>query len=141
MNALKNDIINRILDKLEDLRDCDEKFYGCDLAYSLFESENVDGTATYSTYEAQEWIKEYFDEIGDVVEEIKFSLGAENIYNPFTQAEVFMVTIILEGASYILSQCELIDQNWNDEFVLTNENIDILINELNASNKTIEFYK
>lgn len=35
----------------------DQTVYMCDLALMLTESINIDGSATYSTYEAQEYIK------------------------------------------------------------------------------------
>lgn len=62
MNNLKSDIIERIIDKLDEYKDCE--MYGCDLGYTLFERENVDRTFTYSTQRAKEWIKDFFDDIG-----------------------------------------------------------------------------
>ena len=57
---MKEDIIKRIIDKLYDYEG--SEFYGADLAYSLFEGENIDGSFTYNSYEAKEWIRDNFDE-------------------------------------------------------------------------------
>lgn len=127
---MKKDIIKRIIDKLYDYEDV--KVYGADLAYTLFESENMDGTFTYNTYEAKEWIKQNFDEIGEVWEELKFQFGSEYLvdFNPFDNPEKFMVLVILESASYILGKCKTVEDNWNNEIVLTKENIKKIEKEL-----------
>ena len=127
---MKKDIINRIIDKLYDYEDTE--VYGADLAYTLFESENIDGTFTYNTYEAQEWIKNNFDELGEVWEELKFQFGADylNNYNVFEEPEKFMVLVILEVASYILGRCKTVEDNWNNEIVLTKKNIKKIEKEL-----------
>lgn len=127
---MKKDIIKRIIDKLYDYEDTE--VYACDLAYTLFESENIDGTFTYNTYEAQEWIKNNFDELGEVWEELKFQLGTDylNNYNLFEEPEKFMVLVILEVASYILGRCKTVEDNWNNEIVLTKKNIKKIEKEL-----------
>lgn len=131
---MKKDIIGRIIDRLYDYEDV--KVYGADLAYTLFESENMDGTFTYNTYEAKEWIKQNFDEIGEVWEELKFQFGSEYLseylvdFNPFDNPEKFMVLVILKSASYILGKCKTVEDNWNNEIVLTKENIKKIEKEL-----------
>ena len=125
---MKKEILNNLIDKLYDYKG--QKAYACDLAYTLFESYNMDGSITYSTHNAKEWIKKYFDELGEVVEEIKFNLGSEFIPNIFDEPEKFMVVIYLEVGASLLSQCKFIDDNWNDEIELTNENIEIIKKEL-----------
>lgn len=127
---MKKEIIEKIIDKLTDYEDTTQ--YACDLAYTLFESENVDGTFTYSTYEAKEWIKNNFEEIGEVWEELKFSFGADFLsnYNLFDNPEKFMVLIILESASHLLSKCKYIDDNWNNEVTLSKKVITTLKNQL-----------
>lgn len=127
---MKHDIILRIIDKLYDYEDA--KTYGADLSYMLFESENVDGTFTYDRRKAKEWIKQNFDEIGEVWEELKFQFGVDylNDYNLFEDPEKFMVLIVLEVASYILGQCKTVQDNWNNEMTLTKENIKKIEKEL-----------
>ena len=138
-NKLKNYMLKEMKDKLYDYENLEE--YSCDLGYKLFEYANCDGTYTYSTYEAKEWIKEYWDDIGDVVEEIKFQMGSDNIPNVFDRPERFMVVIMLELSSYMLGNCPFIEANWNNEIILSKENIEIIIRELQENNDTYEVYK
>lgn len=128
--GLKHDVITRIIDKLYDYEG--RKVYSCDLGYTIFEGENVDGSFTYNSYEAKEWIKNNFDDIGEVWEELTFQFGGDFMkdYNLFDNPEKFMVLIILESASYLLSRCKLIDDNWNNEITLTKKNIKTLVNQL-----------
>lgn len=127
---MKKEIIGRIIDKLYDYEDT--KHYACDLGYALFEGENMDGTFTYSTYEAKEWIKNNFDDIGEVWEELTFQFGSDFLknYNLFDNPEKFMVLIILESASYLISRCKLIDDNWNSEITLDKKTIKTLEKQL-----------
>jgi hypothetical protein len=138
-NGLKNYMLKEMVGKLYEYEDT--KHYACDLGYSLFEYDNINGTYTYSTCEAKEWIKEYWEDIGDVVEEMKFQMGADNIPNVFENPERFMVVIMLEVSSYMLSKCPFIDTNWNDEIILSRENIEIIVKELQENNDTYEIYK
>lgn len=41
-------------------------------------------------------------------------------------AEAFMVRMVIEGISSILSQCGIIDENWDDEIELTPEVIETI---------------
>lgn len=127
---MKKDIIERIIDKLEDYEGTE--VYACDLAYTLFEGENIDGTFTYSTYEAKQWIKKYYDDIGEVWEELQFQFDKEYLmqFNMFDNPEKFMVLIILESANYLISRCKLIDDNWNNEITLNKKNIETLKKQL-----------
>ena len=52
LNALERDVLERMIDALEDMEGRD----GCvsDLAFTLFENENTDGSMTYSTYKAEQ---------------------------------------------------------------------------------------
>ena len=125
---MKKEVLNNLIDKLYDYKG--GNYYACDLAYTLFECYNIDGSVTYNAYDAKEWIKKYFNELGEVVEEIKFNLGSEFIPNIFEEPEKFMVVIYLEVGASLLSQCKFIDDNWNNEIELTNENIEKIKKEL-----------
>jgi len=128
MKTLRNYIIRETIENLHNLED--ESCYGCDLAYEVFRGANADGSYTYSTYEAIQWIKRYFDGLGEVVEEMKAN-GLEPP-NPFDRPEQFQVCILLEGAQYLLGRCETVDQHWNDEFTLTPKIIKSICRELRA---------
>lgn len=99
--------------------------YCCDLGYTLTEGINADGTATYNRQEAMEYIKEWFDEAADV-----YNYQVENYgqacQNPFENPEAWMVCMIIEGVNSVLGQCEYINENWNDEIILTEEIIQII---------------
>lgn len=125
-NKIKNEIIESLIDKLYEYEDTKE--YACELSYILFEHYNVDCTITYNTREASEWIKNNFNDLGEIVEEIKFQ-GLE-IPNVFDEPEKFQVVIYLEVANYILNQCKFIEDNWDDEIELNKENIEIIKKQL-----------
>lgn len=126
MKTLKNYIIDEIVWNLKEREG--ETVYACDLAYTVFEGANVDGSYTYSTYEAVKWIKKYFDSLGEIVEEMQWR--GLNAPNPFGEPEKFQVCVLLEGAQYLLSKCETIDENWNGEIELTPKTIRKICREL-----------
>lgn len=138
-NKLKNYMLHEIYQQLDEYEG--QSQYCCDLGYYLFEGANYDCTYTYSTYQAKEWIKEHWDDIGEVVEELKFSLGAESIPNVFDYPEKFMVVIMLELASYMLGKCPYIDKRWNDEIELTPYRIKRIKKELAENNDTWNIYE
>lgn len=104
--------------------------YGCDLAYKLFEGENVDGSFTYSTYWSIELIRKYWDDFADIYQNFVDSTGST--LNPFNSAEGFVVVMLLEEAQNILSNLDIINEYWNDKIVLNKKNINKIIKELEA---------
>jgi len=139
---MKKYIIDSLIEKLEYLKDENRKFYGCDLSYELWESENIDGTITYNSYQAKEFIKKYYDDIGEVWEELNFNFDQDYLsnFNMFDNPEKFMLLVVLEASSYLLGKCQLIDKYWNDETILTNYKIEKLIKQLNEINDGGEIY-
>lgn len=57
-NTIKNEVAQDLIDKLSNNEG--REVYGADLAFTLFEGYNADGSVTYSRYKAQEWIKAHF---------------------------------------------------------------------------------
>lgn len=108
-------------------------YYGCDLAYQLFEDENVNGSFTYSTYWSKELVKKYWDDFNEIYENYIWNIGKENSINVLDEPEKFVVVMLLEQAQDILSKIEFIDTNWNEEIELTKENIETIINELEGN--------
>ena len=104
----------------------------CDLSSILFESENIDGSVLYSTYQTKEFIKENFDLFGDLVEYVKDNIGYT--LNPFQEPEKAHVCLLLEASQAILSKLPTIDKFWNDEKELTPKLIKQLTKELKALN-------
>lgn len=90
-----------ILDKLNEY----EGNIDCDLAYNLWERENCDGSITYSNYEAQKWIGEYFSDLGDYVEDYYTVTGTWPV-NPFQAPEAFMVIMVIYITDIILNNYE-----------------------------------
>ena len=103
--------------------------YTCDLAYTLTETMNADGTCTYSSAEAKDYIKEWWDEAGEYWEYENDNFG-EHRWNPFDDPEAFMVCMVIEGVASMLSQCATIDENWNDSIELTAEIIEKIKEEV-----------
>lgn len=71
-----------------------------DLAFELFDNENATGSYDCSAYRATQWVKEYFDELGEVVEDMKNEWGS--VANPFDEPECFQVQIVLFLASRLV---------------------------------------
>lgn len=94
--------------------------YGADLGFTLTEGINSDGTATYSKQKAMEYIKEWFDEAGEVYQYQVDNYG-KACQNPFENPEAWMVCMIIEGVNNLLGQCETVENFWNDEKEITEE--------------------
>ena len=110
--------------------------YASELGLTLTNWMNLDGTATYDRAQAIEYIKEWWYEAADVYDYIKFSCG-EVFQNPFDNPEAWMVIMITEGINSLLFECEIIQENWNEEILLTEEIISKINEEL--EDKTISF--
>ena len=127
-NSIKDFVKEIIKEELENYKDTTT--YGCDLSYTLLEGYNIDGVYFYNNYKATAFIKEHFDEFGEVVEEISFNLDSENIPNVFDEPDKFCVICFIEIASYLLSQCKYVDDNWNNNITLNEKTIEIIKKEL-----------
>ncbi len=131
-NSIKNDVIDELQEKLKEYEDTTS--YGSNLAYTLFESYNIDGTITYSRYSAEIWIKNNWDSLGEILNELKFQFGSDYfkdiVMNIWDNPEKFMVIVYLEVANYLFSQCSFVDKNWNEEIILTSDNIELISKQL-----------
>lgn len=124
IDEIKQDIIDRLKDYKGG------NYYGCDLAYNLFEGENANGTVFCNTWKTKEYIKDNFDLFGDFLEHWK--MQTDEMLNPFSEPEKCHVIFLLEAAQAILSKCELVDENWNNSIELSEENIVTLTEQVNA---------
>jgi len=122
-----SDLKNTIIDRLNDYSG--GSYYGCDLSYALFEGENVNGSVLCNTWQTKEFIKANFDLFGDLVAHCKDNL--DMVLNPFQEPEKAHVVLLLEASQSILSQCKLIDENWNNEIELTDKVIKKLTKQIN----------
>lgn len=106
-----------------------QSIYGCDLGYTITEGINADGSCTYSTYKAKEYIKFWWDEAAEYLQYEKDTFG-ENFHNPFESPEAFIVCMVIEGVNSLLNQSSFINKNWDNEIELTEENINKIIKEI-----------
>ena len=127
MATIKEFVADVLMDKLDEYEGTSS--YGADLAYDLLQQYNVDGSYTYSTYEAKQWIASWFDELGEIVEE----MTEEGLVpcNVFDNPEAFQVQIMLYVAGQLLGQCDTVNEFWNDKQELTEEIIAKIKEELN----------
>lgn len=130
-SPIKEFVKGEIIERLEDLKGYEESHYICDLDYTLFESENVNGAYFCSNYTAKKWVNKNFEYIGEIAEEIKFQFGADYankvLLDVFNDSDRFIVVIVLEVASYLISRCETADKYWNENITLTDEILNNLI--------------
>ena len=128
------DLRNTIIDRLNDYKNTN--VYGCDLAYTLFEIENADGSVLCNTYLTKEFIKNHFDLFADFSEYYKDNFGES--LDIFAEPEKAHVILLLEAAQMVLSNLDTIDEFWNDSKELTEELINAIIEELNKLELTDE---
>ena len=96
--------------------------YGSELGMTLTEEPNCNGSLTFSRSEAKDYLREWWDECGDYWEYERDNFG-ENFHNPFDDPEGYMVCMVIEGVNSILSDCPIVEENWNDKFELTEDAI------------------
>lgn len=128
MNTFKNIVIEELKQKLEEYEGAD--MYGSDMAYTLLEEYDYSNSYTYNTKESKDMISKYFDELGEIYDNYIFTYGKESAINPFENPEKFIVLMLLQKASELLSDCEYVFENWSNKVELTEENIDIIKNQL-----------
>jgi uncharacterized protein YjbI with pentapeptide repeats len=126
LDSIKSDIIERLNDYKGGT------YYGCDLAYKLFEGENANGSVFCNTYKTVEFIKANFELFGELVEYYQDNFS--ETLNPFTEPEKTHVILLLEASQSILSKCDFIDRNWNEQFELTETAIEEITEQVNDFN-------
>lgn len=122
-----------IIDNIEEYEN--QTVYACDLAYTLAEGINADGTATYNRAEAIAYICEWWYDASDYSDYEKDNFGERS--NPFKNPEAFMVRMVIEGVNIMLSRCTAVDEAWNDELTLTKDVIESI--KADIENASIEF--
>ena len=111
LNDLERDVLERMIDALEGMEGRDGNV--SDLAFTLFEGENIDGSMTYSTYKAEKWIAEHFHDLADVVEDIVVDWGITP--NPFSNPEKFMVQVVLFLAEELVYTSDYLRRGRDEE--------------------------
>ena len=100
-----------------------------ELANDLTMSHNMSGSFTFSTYKAQQYIKEWFNELGDILEEYEFQMGEPLTVNPFTDSEKFHANIVMLKIEWLLSHLEILSTK--DKITLDDQTIQAITDKLN----------
>ena len=133
-NPIKEFVKGEIIERLADLKGYEENQYICDLGYTLFESENVNGAYFCNNYTAKEWVNKNFEHIGEIAEEIKFQFDSDYankiLLDVFDNPDRLIVVIVLEVSSYLISRCQTAEKHWNKNITLTDKILDNLIKEI-----------
>lgn len=113
MNALEKWIVEDMIERLDGVEDLGG--YPCDLAYLLYEEDNYNGVIGGYIYyqDAKDWINTYWNELKDEMEDYEFNFG--EYPNPFENECAFMVKIVLNAASRLITESEWVRENWNEE--------------------------
>lgn len=137
---MKNELKDWLIDIIEEKMDIyvGYKVSISELVYKLFEVENVDGSFSYNTKEAEEWIKEYFDDIGEVTEEMLEN--GLNIPDCFLEPEKFQVAIMIELADFMIQSSDFIHEHWLEEINLTEEIKNKIIEEIKKNYDTYNVF-
>ncbi len=133
-NNFYTDLRKTIIDRLNDYKNTD--VYGSELAYTLFEGENANGSVFCNTYETKEFIKNNFDLFADFSEYYKDNFGES--LDIFGEPEKAHVILLLEASQFVLSNLNTVDEFWNDSKELTEELINAIVEELNKLELTDE---
>lgn len=111
LNDLEKDVLERMIDALDDLEGRDG--YVSELAFTLFEAENINGSMTYSTYKAEQWIAEHLHDLADVVEDM--AADWDITPNPFSNPEKFMVQVVLYLAEQLVYESAYLRRGRDEE--------------------------
>lgn len=130
MKKFTTELKETIIDRLNDYKNT--TVYGCDLAYTLFESENATGSVLCNTYLTKEFIKENFDLFVDLVQYVNDNFDMK--LNSFTEPEMAHVILMLEASQNLLSKLDFMLNNWDNKFKLTDEVIKEITDQLRELN-------
>ena len=101
-----------------------------ELGYRLFENENINGSYSYNRYDSIQWIKDYFEELGEIVEEYEDEFGY-SVPSPFSEPEKFQVIIILYISNKLVYNALYnTDLDIYSEIELTNDIINTILEVL-----------
>lgn len=125
-NDLTVELLKQELENYED-----ETITACEIAWTLTQGYNIDGTITYNTKESINLINKYWYDIADIYNDVIFNNGNCEI-NMFNEPELFLTAMFIENAEYLLSRCKIIDNNWNENIELNRENINTIKKQLES---------
>lgn len=107
-----------ITDRLSDYKG--RIFYLCDFPSEITMDDNVNGSITYSSYKAMEFIKEHFEAAGAYWNYAKDNFE-EVEHNPFEEPEDYMVCMVIEGVNSLMSQVIGNHDDWDNQVEITDK--------------------
>ena len=110
--------------------------YLCDFGLELTEGPNMDGTLTYSTAKAMDYLAEWRWDAADYFEYEKANFGTTQ--NPFENPEAYMVCMVIEGVRTLIDRAISdvgMDDQWNDMVELTAD----IIEKIKGAVEEMEF--
>lgn len=119
-----------IIERLEDYNG-NEYSDAYELANALTEYDNTNGSFTYSTFWAKAYVKHWFDQVGDFLDEYESEFGEKLGVNPFNDSEKFHGIMVIVGVEKMLSNLNCLP---GEGFTLTEEFIESIKKELNELN-------
>lgn len=118
MESLLDYSKNYILEQLDNYEGTTQ--YACELAMTLTECADADGTLVYCRNEAIDYLREWWYDCADYWDFENDNFG-RNYHNPFDNPEAYMVCMVIAACETILSKCPVIDEHWNEQIELTED--------------------
>lgn len=115
--------------------------YLCDLGYTLTEGPNADGSLTYSSALARDYLREWYEEAGAYYEYEKDNFG-DHYHNPFDNPEAYMVCMVITGVDHLIQDAIVdlgMDDQWDDKVELTPELCAQIVEKVNENNRDYLF--
>lgn len=110
-----------------------DTYYACDLGRELTMNGNMNGTFTFSTHEARQILKSWWDDLHGVNRRIYDELGYDHDdVDVFDTPEKYHVFAVIEGVDSIMSSLDIIQENWDGEIELTRDVIDTILDQLDG---------
>ena len=108
MSRYSREIRNLIKDEIKDMIMDYKDVYGCDLAYEMYNNDYY----IIGTYEAKQFLKEYFDDMTECLEQYQEEFG--ETYPDITNPEKLATLLALFVAQDVLYESKTLDKCWND---------------------------
>jgi len=94
---------------------------------------HMDGSLTYSRYDAEKYIIHWWGECGDYMEYLKEAFGSECVINPFNETEKFMVSMVCDGVNQLLYKSfDMLEIEGGDHVEITPELIEKILLDLDS---------
>lgn len=130
-----------LIDELANYKGLNIEMYEEDIASTITERINYDGSVNCSSYEAKKFICDNFAEFGELLD--FYNNEFEIILNPFSEPEKAEVIAYIEGVECLLNSLECLkkakEQSEDQPIILTNDLIKKMISELEVNDYCIKW--